>query len=149
MRTRTIQAARPNGLQFDNDQPVPAELAERLYRAGESQVGDLVSGFSATQRANLAVYCYHKAHLHRVGLAIAATCDRSVLELTWGRALGKALFEQSRDPALAQIRTGNPYRPAVTLATLQAMQTDPDDSQDDSQDWIGGDEELPSTTVTH
>src|SRR4051812_36411899 len=72
---RTIQAAGPNGLQFDNDQAVPAELVEHLYRAGESRVGDLVSGFSVTQRANLAVYCYHKAHLHRIGLAIAATCE--------------------------------------------------------------------------
>ena len=144
MRTRTIPAARQNSLQFDNDQPVPAELAERLYRAGESQVGDLVSGFSATQRANLAVYCYHKAHLHRVGLAIAATCDRSVLELTWGRALGKALFEQSREPALAPTRATHPYRRAVTLATLSAMQADPDDSQD----WTD-DGELPPATVTH
>ena len=142
---RTIRAAGPNSPQLDNDQPVPAELAERLYRAGESRAGDLVAGFSATQRANLAVYCYHKAHLHRVGLAIAATCERSVLELTWGRALGKALFEQSRDLALAPIRATNPYRPAVTLATLSAMPADPDDSQD----WADDDDELPPTTVTH
>jgi hypothetical protein len=140
----TIRAAGPNGPQLDNDQPVPAELAERLYRAGESRAGDLVAGFSATQRANLAVYCYHKAHLQRIGLAIAATCERSVLELTWGRALGKALFEQSRELALAPIRAVNPYRPAVTLATLSAMQADPDDSQD----WTD-DDEPPPTTVTH
>jgi hypothetical protein len=139
---RTIRAAGPYGLELDNDQPVPAELVERLYRAGESRAGDLVAGFSATQRANLAVYCYHKAHLQRVGLAIAATCDRSVLELTWGRALGKALFEQSRELALAPAPIANPYRPAVTLATLRAMQADPDDSQD----W--SDDELPPT-VTH
>jgi len=94
---RTIQAAGPQSLQLDNDQSIPAELAERLYRAGESRAVDLVAGFSATQRANLAVYCYHKAHLHRIGLAIAATCDRSVLELTWGRTLGKALFERVND----------------------------------------------------
>src|SRR5260221_12100580 len=122
---RTIKAAGPNGLELDNDQAVPAELAERLYRAGESRVGDLVAGFSATQRANLAVYCYHKAHLQRIGLAIAATCERSVLELTWGRALAKALFEQSRELALAPIRAVNPYRPAASLATLSALQADP------------------------
>jgi hypothetical protein len=138
---RTIRAAGPYGLQLDNDQPVPAELVERLYRAGESRAGDLVADFSATQRANLAVYCYHKAHLQRVGLAIAATCDRSVLELTWGRALGKALFEQSRELALTPAPITNPYRPAVTLATLRAMQADPDDSQD----WTDGDE-LPKVT---
>jgi hypothetical protein len=65
-----------------------------------------------------------------------------VLELTWGRALGKALFEQSRNLALAPARITNPYRPAVTLATLGAMAADPDDSED----WI--DDDLPPT-VTH
>ena len=140
---RTIQAAGPQGLQLDNDQSIPAELAERLYRAGESRAVDLVAGFSATQRANLAVYCYHKAHLHRIGLAIAATCDRSVLELTWGRTLGKALFEQSRQLDSAPIDTSNRYRPAVTLATLQAMQAD----ADDSAAFVDGDE--PPPPVTH
>ena len=140
---RTNRAARSYGQQIDDDQAVPAELVEHLYHAGESRAGDLVAGLSVTQRANLAVYCYHKAHLHRIGLAIAATCERSALELTWGRALGKALFEQSRDLALAPIRTTNPYRPAVTLATLEAIQAD----RDDSQDWI--DDELTPETVTH
>jgi len=141
MRTRTIQAAGPRGPQFDNDQPVPADLAERLYRAGEGRVADLVAGFSATQRADLAVYCYHKAHLHRIGLAIAATCERSVLELTWGRTLGKVLFDQSREMVLAPAPTGNPYRPAVTLATLSAMPAE----LDDEEDWTE-DDELPTTT---
>jgi hypothetical protein len=140
MRTRTIQATGLQGPQFDNEQPVPAEFAERLYRAGESQAAALVSGFSATQRANLAVYCYHKAHLHRIGLAIAATCERSALELTWGRTLGKVLYDQSRELAPAPIT--NPYRPAVTLATLSAVQAEMDD---DDEDWT--DNEAP--TVTH
>ena len=128
MRTRTIQATGPQGPQFDNDQPVPAEFAERLYRAGESQAAALVSGFSAAQRANLAVYCYHKAHLHRIGLAIAATCERSALELTWGRTLGKVLYDQSRE--LAPTPITNPYRAAVTLATLSAMPAEMDDDED-------------------
>jgi hypothetical protein len=142
MRTRTIQAAGPQGPQFDNDQPVPAELAERLYRAGESQAAALVSGFSAAQRANLAVYCYHKAHLHRIGLAIAATCERSALELTWGRTLGRVLYDQSRELALAPAAITNPYRPVVTLATLSAM---PAEMDDDDEDWT--DNEAP--TITH
>lgn len=140
---RTIRAAGPQGPQFDNDQPVPAEFAERLYRAGAGQAAALVSGFSATQRADLAVYCYHKAHLHRIGLAIAATCERSVLELTWGRTLGKVLYEQSRDLALAQAPIANPYRPAVTLATLSAMQAAMDNEEEDFTD-----DDMPST-ATH
>jgi hypothetical protein len=144
MRTRTIQATGPQGPQFDNDQPVPAELAERLYRAGEGQAAALVSGFSVAQRANLAMYCYHKAHLHRIGLAIAATCERSALELAWGRTLGKVLYDQSRE--LAQAPIANPYRPAVTLATLSAMQAGMvDDDDEEDEDWT--DDEVP--TVTH
>ncbi len=139
---KTIRAAGPYGPQLDDDQAVPAELAERLYRAGESRAGQLVEGFSAAQRANLAVYCYHKAHLHRIGLAIAATCERSALELTWGRTFGTKLFEQSRGLALAPVPAANPYRPAVTLATLSAMQAD----IDDSPEWIDGDELPPSVT---
>jgi hypothetical protein len=141
MRTRTIQAAGPRGPQFDNEQPVPADLAERLYRAGEGRVADIVAGFSATQRADLAVYCYHKAHLHRIGLAIAATCERSTLELTWGRTLGKALFDQSRELTLASTPATNSYRPAVTLATLSAMQAE----LNDEEDWTE-DDELPPVT---
>jgi hypothetical protein len=142
MRTRTIQAAGPRGPQFDNEQPVPADLAERLYRAGEGRVADLVAGFSATQRADLAVYCYHKAHLHRIGLAIAATCERTTLELTWGRTLGKALFDQSRELTRAPTPATNSYRSAVTLATLSAMQAE----LDDEEDWTEDDEPPP---VTH
>jgi hypothetical protein len=144
MRTRTIHAARAYGPQFDNDQPVPAELAERLYRAGEGRAADMVAELPAAQRADLAVYCYHKTHLHRIGLAIAATCDQSVLELTWGRSFGKALYEQSRELALTPAPIANPYRPAVTLATLSSMPAAPDDSQD--EDWIDDDERAPPTT---
>ena len=139
---RTIRAAGPRGPQLDDDQAVPAEFAERLYRAGENRAGQLVEGLSAAQRANLAVYCYHKAHLHRIGLAIAATCERSALELTLGRTLGAKLFEQSRELATMPVPATNPYRPAVTLATLSAMQADTNEP-----DWIDGDELPP--TVTH
>lgn len=60
-----------------------------------------------------------------------------------GRTFGKALFEQSRDLALVPASVANPYRPAVTLATLSAMDADPDDGEDGI-----GDNELPPT-VTH
>ncbi len=134
---RTIRAAGPSGPQFDNDQPVPADFAERLYRAGEGRARELVAGFSAAQRANLALYCYQKAHLHRIGLAIASTCERSTLELTWGRALGNALYEQSRELATAPIT--DRCRRAVTLATLSAMRADLDDD--------GTGEEAPPPTT--
>jgi hypothetical protein len=47
-------------------------------------VFSLLDQFSPVERANLAVFCYRKAHLNRVGLAIAATCDRDTLIAAWG-----------------------------------------------------------------
>jgi len=105
---RTLPAVAPTAPQLDDDQVVPEELVGRLYRLGESAVLDLLAGLSPTERANLAMFCYRKAHLHRTGLAIAATCDRDTLIQAWGTALGQALFAQSRE------RTAAPHRVAVT-----------------------------------
>ena len=84
------------------------------------------------------MFCYRKAHLRRVGLAIAATCDRSALVLAWGRPLGQALFEQSRD-LMAQPLAGNADRPAITLAgscswALSEWERDAEDAVDWSVD---------------
>src|SRR5262249_296250 len=96
---RTLPALTPITPQLDDDQMVPEELVGRLYQLGESAVLDLLVGLSPTERANLAMFCYRKAHLHRTGLAIAATCDRDTLIQAWGTALGQALFAQSRERA--------------------------------------------------
>jgi hypothetical protein len=125
-----IAARRP---QLDNDQAVPDELTGRLYQATENTVGDLVAGLSLAQRANLAMFCYRKAHLRRVGLAIAATCDRSALVLAWGQPLGHALFEQSRNPAAEP--AGRADRSPITLAkscqwALNAWEQDAEDAVD-------------------
>src|SRR5882672_7536890 len=83
---RTLPAIAPTAPQVDADQLVPEELVGRLYRSGESAVLDLLGGLTATERANLAMFCYRKAHLHRTGLAIAATCDLDTLVPAWGTA---------------------------------------------------------------
>jgi hypothetical protein len=44
-----------------------------LYRSDESTVLELITELSPPQRANIAAFCYQKAHLHHIGLAIAAT----------------------------------------------------------------------------
>jgi hypothetical protein len=109
----------PTGRQLDDDQIVPDDLVGRLYGAGESGVADVVAGFSHQQRANLAMFFYRRAHLHQVGLAIAATCDRTALVQAWGTALGHALFTQSRDRMPA--RAPGPYRPQLKLAEIPAF----------------------------
>jgi hypothetical protein len=79
-----------------DDCPVPAELIGQLYRSSPHGIADLIAGLSMRRRANLATFCYGRAHLREIGLAIAATCDLEPLVDAGGRA-GNFLFEQSRE----------------------------------------------------
>jgi hypothetical protein len=103
---------------WNDDYAVPDELVGRLYRAGENAVLDMTATLSAGQRASLAAYCYRKSHMHRIGLAIAATCELSTLVQAFGTALGQALYTQSRDRAPVPERTPGSHRPKITLARL-------------------------------
>jgi hypothetical protein len=130
---RTLPAIAPTAPQLDDDQMVPEELVGRLYRLSESAVLDLLAGLSPTERANLAMFCYRKAHLHRTGLAIAATCDRDTLIQAWGTALGQAIFAQSRERAapdrvtvsrrskITLARSAQPFAPAIVPNDVDDM----------------------------
>jgi hypothetical protein len=80
-----------------NDEFVPDELVGLLHRASETMALSLVCDLSPTERAELAMFCYRKAHLHRIGLIIAATCDQDILVQALGTNLGRILHEQARD----------------------------------------------------
>src|SRR5262249_1965361 len=114
---KTLPAAGP-APQIDDDQVVPDELIGRLYRASESSVFDLLPELTLQERALLAMFCYRKSHLHRIGLAIAATCDENVLVQTWGTALGQTLYAQSREAPPAPHRPPGQHRSKITLASL-------------------------------
>ena len=116
--------------QIDDDQTVPEDLIGRLYRATESSVFEMLPELSVQDRAYLAMFCYRKSHLHRIGLAIAATCDENVLVQTWGTALGQTLYAQSREAPPAPQRAPGQHRAKITLATLGG-----------SPSWISADEE--------
>jgi hypothetical protein len=103
----------PRAAQLDNDQAIPEDLTARLYQATERNVGDVVAGLSLAQRANLAMFCYHKAHLRRAGLAIAATCDRDTLVQAWGTSLGQTLYDQAQVPLEEPAKKRGPYRPIM------------------------------------
>ena len=103
---------------WHEDHIVSDELIGRLHRAGENAVLDLTSTFPAPQRASLAAYCYRKAHLHGIGLAIAATCDQPTLIQAFGTALGSALFAQSRDRVVQPVRAPGGHRAKITLASF-------------------------------
>ena len=80
----------------DEPCPVPDEILGEMYRANAHGLNELIATISPTARVLLAVYCYRRAHLASIGLAIAATCDKDDLA-DWGGNAGAVLFERSRE----------------------------------------------------
>ena len=101
----------------DEPCPVPDEILGKMYRSSAHGLNELIATVSPTARVLLAVYCYRRAHLASIGLAIAATCDKDDLANSGGNA-GAVLFERSREapaPSLSNaLATG---RRKITLAT--------------------------------
>src|SRR5689334_18689347 len=122
--------------QINDDQEVPEELIGRLYRATESSVFEMLPDLSVQDRAYLAMFCYRKSHLHRIGLAIAATCDETVLVQTWGTALGQTLYAQSREAPPTPARAPGQHRSKITLATLGGSSWISTDDEEDPADDV-------------
>lgn len=76
------------------DCPVREEVYGVLYRSSQHHVQEFVSSLSPKHRAT--AFCYAQAHLHDIGLAIAASCEFEELVTAAGSA-GHFLFEQSRE----------------------------------------------------
>src|SRR3954447_26709524 len=75
--------------------PVPEHLLGQLYQAKAHGLDELMATVPAKTRAMLALYCYRRAHLQSIGLAVAACCEKYDLEEFGGRA-GRVLFEKAR-----------------------------------------------------
>lgn len=95
--------------------PVSDEMLGALYRSSEHGLSDLVTTVGPETRAMLALYCYRRAHLQSIGLAIAATCEEA--DLAWLGAAGAVLFSRSREAPLKSIAPYHGTRRSVTLAT--------------------------------
>ena len=108
--------------------PVGEEMLGSLYRASEHGLPVLVESVSADVRAMLALYCYRRAHLHSMSLAIAATCsERDLVEQ--GGIAGSTLFAMSCEAPQAAANSG---RRSITLSTtplspIAALDDDLDD----------------------
>ena len=90
--------ANPMHLQLNEEFcPVSDEVFGRLRQALPSDAVDIARSLPSSQRAELAVFCYRRRHLHELGLMIASICERSELVGAAG-ASGMAIFDQSRDP---------------------------------------------------
>lgn len=76
--------------------PIGDQLLGEIYRASAHGLNQLIATISPGTRALLALYCFRRAHLASIGLAIAATCEEDDLTSLGGNN-GVALFERSRE----------------------------------------------------
>jgi hypothetical protein len=113
--------------------PVSEEVLGHLYRASKHGLEELVTTVPATTRAMLALYCYRRAHLQSIGLAVAASCTVDDLE-TFGGNAGKALFEKARNLDNRSPRSQHLARRKISLSTgmLRRVIQDEDSSEEAS-----------------
>lgn len=109
--------------------PVPESLLGQLYRVTPQGLPALIGAVPPNTRALLAVYCYRRAHLASLGIAIAASCEEDDLAEHGGN-LGTDLFEKSRKaPKVAESLPSQ--RKKISLSTGPIRQLPPlDDDLD-------------------
>jgi len=107
--------------------PVRDELLGELYRANDLFVPGFVCTLAPDIRALLALFCYRRSHLHSIGLAIAASCDKD--SLVWaGGSVGAFVFACSREASPREVQSARADRRKITLATgVLRMFADDDD----------------------
>lgn len=99
-----------------DDRAAMTDALNRLYGAATQNAYDIVENLSPSERAKLAVFCYGRAHLNTVGLAIAATCDLDHLAAaTHSSTAGRTIYMQSREVPAPERSV--PGRRPITLAT--------------------------------
>jgi len=96
--------------------PVPESVLGQLYRASPHGLNATIETVSPEARATLAVYCYRRAHLASIGLAIAASCDEADLT-SHGGNLGADLFIKSRAPEAVVTESVAAQHRKVTLSS--------------------------------
>ncbi len=104
--------------------PVPESVLGQLYRVSPHGLNALIETVSAQTRARLAVYCYRRAHLASIGLAIAASCDEADLSEHGGN-LGADLFEKSRAAAHNPPESFHSQRRKISLSSGPIRQLPP------------------------
>ena len=101
--------------EYELDQAAMNLALNQLHGAAAHQVSEIAARLDAHERATLAVFCYGRAHLHSIGLALAAQCSLDHLSAAAGsQVAGGTLYVQSRE-----VPAGPPpsHRRSITLAT--------------------------------
>jgi len=83
-------------LSADEECPIRDQMLGEMYRASPHGLRILIDSVEPNVRARLAIYCYRRAHLESIGLAIAATCEKDNLTAVAGSS-GAILFHRSRE----------------------------------------------------
>src|ERR1700676_2920242 len=97
--------------------PVGDELLGELYSASKLGLPALVASVPPLVRAMLALFCYHRSHMHAMGLAIAGSCEEDDLVRIGGR-VGATLFTRSREAQQPQpLASHQANRRKITLAS--------------------------------
>ena|SRR5215813_1578028 len=93
-------------------------MLARLLQAKAHDIAEIVAPLPERQRAQLAVFCYSRGHLHDIGLAVGATCELTALvNASPSTAAGAALYELSRGERSHETeRVVNSRRSRITLA---------------------------------
>jgi hypothetical protein len=119
----------------DDACPVGEEFLGELYSTSTRSLPGLVATVPPRVRAMLALFCYHRSHLHAMGLAIAATCEEEDLVREGGR-VGANLFARSRDAQAAHASAAEqPSKRKITLASGQLRSLPPlEDEGDDGEE---------------
>jgi hypothetical protein len=99
--------------------PIEDCLLGEMYRASPHGLDELIATVSPSLRARLALYCFRRAHLASIGLAIAAACEKEDLTAVGGNA-GATLFDRSREArpiwaSLAEVNASG--RRKISLST--------------------------------
>jgi hypothetical protein len=105
--------------------PVADETLGQMYRSSLHGLSELIGTVRPAARASFAIYCYRRAHLASIGLAIAATCEEGDLTSLGGN-IGADLFARSREaPQLPSADTRTNGRLKITLSTGPLSQPSP------------------------
>ena len=117
--------------------PVRDELLGEMYRASESGLPKLVESVSPQVRARLALFCYHRSHLHSLAVAIATSCSERELVENGGR-VGATLYALSRAGARKSTPSLSGGRKPITLSTkpLSVLAPLEDELDDDSVEAV-------------
>ncbi|WP_430513209.1 hypothetical protein [Pannonibacter phragmitetus] len=102
--------------------PVSEETFQNLMHLNAASAASAAADLPEEQKARLAVFCYHKAHLRPIGLMIAAGCSLRALLDEAGHA-GEILYRQSREMQSSlpcdKFQPQRGARPPVTLYAIK------------------------------